>query len=516
MDLAQILTGISEYAAGVGQQKEQVKVAQASNQDLAQQSIDAIGQIGDMKVQADRMNSEQALENENRKRAVASAFNVDMLDPENRIAALARQQAAEVDLALSQSRRASELNQMNIFDDPLSYMVQRPFAYRHAAEASAAAGRVQILDKAIDDLNTQAQQSVKTQQAINTEFTIDEAENNAKLVRMQADEAVRAAQMNKNITYSQDLKTLQGFDKAQLDSYIEGFKLKRHEQEFQANMEERRARTELMRKAKIRNLADFQMVRAKEPNFVRSIIEKGEEVAVQLESDGSIKVADGRIARTPGEVMAALSAVKGNFIPSAEKISATYIDQLTIAKQELRKQGLTKFTEEDLASQMNRQLMGYTDKSGKRQGLIQQMAANAEQDYGASKNIFRAPDITVVGTANPSITQSAEWVEIAEKASIVDKSPKGADMFRQTALAIKEGKTDLDKAAKFMSSYFGAAAVANVTNERPSRYAVPEDFYKKYMVNIPKVGLINAANEFEVKRALVMQRNAFFTPSHWR
>lgn len=534
MDLAQILTGISEYAAGVGQQKKQVKVAQASNQDLAQQSIEAIGRIGDMKVQADKMNSEQALENENRKRAVASAFNVDMLDPENRIAALARQQAAEVDLALSQSRRASELNQMNIFDDPLSYMVQRPFAYRHAAEASAAAGRVQILDSAIDKLNTQAQQSVKTQAAINTEFTVAEAENQAKLVRMQADEAVRAAQMNKNISLIQDLKTLQGLDKQSLDAYTDAYKLKRHEQEFQARMEEMRLNREargkakkteeeaqvyafekynlgadLMGKAKMGNMAEFQMLYKKNPKFVQEIITRGEDVYVQTtEAGGPVRV-DGRIARTPGEVIAALKQTRGNIIASAEKLQATYQDQYTRAVRELSKGGLTKITEEDIAAQVNKQLMGYTEPMSKgkvkvHEGLIKQMSQNVEQDWGGSPNIFRAPSPNVVGTVVPALVAEAGWEQIVKPASIAKPNPTVSDMMAQSKFAVLEGKLSVEQAAGFMASYYKGAMLANSANERYSRYAIPEDFNTRYKVTLPRVGTVDATNEAQLKRALLM------------
>jgi hypothetical protein len=250
MDLAKILTELSSYAAGIGRQREEVETTQQDSRALQEKSIEALGQIGDMKVKADQMDSAQKLEMENRKQAVASTFGVDMRDPDNRIAYLARQQADELDAALAQSRRASELNQQGFFDDPLSYMVQRPFAFRHEAEAEAAGKRANLLDKAIDDLNTQAQQSVQTQKAINTEFTIDEAENNARMVRMQADEAIRAAQINKNLAYIQDLKTLQGLDKNQLDAYSEAYKLKNHEREFQMRMEEMRANRELRSKAK--------------------------------------------------------------------------------------------------------------------------------------------------------------------------------------------------------------------------------------------------------------------------
>ena len=534
MDLAQILTQLSSYAAGIGKEKEIVQAEVNKNQQIRQQSVDALSEIGDLKVEADRMDSAQKLEGEKRKAAVASAFNVDMLDPTNRVAYLAREQAAELDASLAQSRRASELLNMNIWESPLSYMVERPFAFRHAAEAEAAKGRANMIDKAIDDLNTQAQQSVQTQKAINTEFTIDEAENQARMVRMQADEAVRMAQLNKSNAYISDLKTLQGLDKAQLDAYTESYKLKNHEAEFRARMEELKANREaraktkkseeetwagmferynlgadMMNKAKMTNMAEFQVFYKKNTKFAEDIMQRGETVSVGVNEAGKPVVMDGRIARTPGEVISALKQTKGSVAPSAEKLGATLQDQYTVAIQELRKGGLTKITEEDVAAQVNRQLMGYTEslsggKSKVHDGLIKRMAANAEQDWGGSKNIFKAPSVDVIAQTIPALVQDPGWEQIAKRAALVSPSPKVIDMIAQSRFAVLEGKLSVAQAAKFIASYYKGALAANAANERYSRYAIPEDFNTRYRVSVPRVGTMDATNEFEVKRAMLL------------
>lgn len=534
MDLAQILSNLSSYAANLGGQKEIVQAEVNKNQQIRQQSVDALSQIGDLKVEADRMDSAQKLEMEKRKQAVAGAFNVDMLDPNNRVAYLARQQAAELDAALAQSRRASELLDMNIFDNPLSYMVERPFAFKHAQEATAAQARANMLDKAIDDLNTQAQQSVQTQKAINTEFTIEEAQNQAQMVRMQADEAIRIAQLNKSNAYIQDLKTLQGFGKAELDAYAEAYKLRRHEEEFNMRMEEMRANREarlkgkhteeealayglekynlgadMMGKAKMANMAEFQMALKKNPKFVQDIITRGESVYVGLTDSGKPEIVDGRIARTPGEVIAALKQTKGNIVPSAEKIQATLQDQYTVAVQELRKQGLTKITEEDVAAQVNRQMMGWTEslsggKSKAHEGLINNMAKNVEQDWGGSKNIFKAPAPDVIAKVVPALTSEPGWEQIVKRAALVSPNPKVSDMITQSRMAVLEGKLSVEQAAGFIASYYKGAIAANSANERYSRYAIPEDFNTRYRVSVPRIGNMDATNEFEVKRAMLM------------
>lgn len=534
MDLAQILGQLSSFAANIGGQKEAVQQQVQQNQQIRQASVDALSEIGDLQVEANRMESAQKLEGEKRKKAVADAFNVDMLDPTNRVAYLAREQAAELDASLAQSRRASELLNMNVFDNPLSYMVERPFAFKHAQEAEAAKGRANMLDKAIDDLNMQAQQSVQTQKAINTEFTIDEAENQAKLVRMQADEAIRVAQLNKSNAYISDLKTLQGLDKAALDAHTEAYKIKNHEREFQMRMDELRANREaraklkqteeeaqiyayekynlgadMMGKAKMGNMAEFQMAYKKNPKFVQEIIQRGETVYVGLSEAGQPQVVDGRIARTPGEVIAALKQSKGSIAPSAEKLASTYQDQYSVAVQELRKQGLTKITEEDVAAQVNKQMMGWTEslsggKSKVHEGLIKRMASNAEQDWGGSKNVFKAPAPEVIAQVVPALTQEPGWNEIAKRAALVSPTPKVADMIAQSRFAVLEGKLSVEQAAGFIASYYKGALQANSVNERYSRYAIPEDFNKKYVVSLPRVGNVDATNEFELKRAMLM------------
>ena len=533
MDLAQILTQLSSFAANAGGARDAAAAEVQQKQQVQQQSIDALKEIGDLQVEANRMDAQQKLKMEDRKAAVSSAFNVDMTDPNNRIAYLARQQADEIDASLARSRRASELLDTNIFEDPLSYMVERPFAFRHQQAAEAHKGRAQLLDKAIDDLNTQAQQSVLTQKAINQEFTIDEAENQARLVKLQAEEAIRAAQINKSNTYIQDLKTLQGFDKTQLDAHAEAYKLRRHEQEFQMRMEEMRANREarmkskqteaealtyafekynlgaaMMGKAKVGNLAEFQMLFKKNQKLVQDIIQRGETVYVGLSEAGKPEVVDGRIARTPGEVIAALKQTHGNISPSAEKLSATMSDQYTVAVQELRNSGLTKITEDDVAAQVNRQLLGWTETLSKgktrvHEGLIKQMAMNAEQDFGGSKNIFKAPAPTVIGQVVPALMQEKGWNEIVAKATLSNPNPTAKDMLAHSQMAVMEGKLSVEQAAGFVASYYKAAQQANAVNERYSRYAIPEDYNKNYNVVLPKVGKVDATNETQLKHAML-------------
>jgi hypothetical protein len=193
--------------------------------------------------------------------------------------------------------------------------------------------------------------------------------------------------------------------------------------------------------------------------------------------------------------------------PGAEKLSTTLQDQYTLAIQELRKSGLTKITEEDVSAQVNKQLMGYTETLSKgkvkvHEGLIKQMALNAEQDFGNSKNIFRAPAPEVIAQANPSLAADPAWEQIAKRAALVNPNPKFDDMRNQAWMSVVEGKLKPEEAAKFISSYYKQAMVVNSVNERFSRYAIPEDFNTSYRVATKNSGVIDASNEAQVLHSL--------------
>lgn len=540
VDLATILQDISGYVAGVTKQTDTVRENVQQNRDLRQEGVDALQRVGELKQQQDASESEKKLQMENRKQAVADTFNVDILNPENRLAVLARQQADEIDTALAQSRRASELNTMNIFDSPLEYMVQRPFAYRNAQESEAAAKRAVILDKAIDDLNTQTQQSVLTQKAINKEFTVADAARNAEMVKLTAEEAVRAAKINSNVAYFQDLESLRKLDKDGLQMSIEAYKLKRHEEEFQARMAEMAAAREArkkqkfseeeqlqyqyerynlgadkMRVPKAANLADFSLLMKKYPKQVAQVMEQGNDVMVTVGESGKPTIVQGRIAPTAGEAIVAVQSVGGSIDPAAEKVGKLLKFQQEVAVQELRKSGVTKFTQDDVATQVNRQLYGYTESLGKgktkeHKGLIREMAADPEREVAAGvPNIFKAPSPEVIAQVSPVLTESVLWREAVTPA-VRTKQFNARNLYTQVQLAVAEKKVTVEEASDFIANYYGAAALVNKANEKYSMYAIPEDYNTSYRTNINGTG-IDLMNATEVRRKLIMDRRSIFT-----
>lgn len=530
MDLAQILTGISDYVTQVGDNKDSAKTALQNNADLRQQGIESLAKAGELSTKLAVDDLQQQLVMESRKKATAAAFQTDILDPDNRIAILARQQAAELDAALTQSRRASELNNMNIFDSPLEYLVARPFAHRNAKEAEAATTRYNLLDKAIGDLNKQTQSTIKTQEAINEQLTVDEIGRRAQLAELQAGEAVRAAKMAANQAYVNDLKTLQSFDEEQLRYTTEAYKLSRHEQEFNARMEEMKANrearaaikrtaeenlqyqfqrynigAELTGKQKAVNISDFQAIEKLNKKAVADIISVGENAYI----DPSTGRVTGQIERTPGESAVTLGIVQGRLPQSAERVSSLLYGNMSLAQQELRKQG-GKITADDLANQVNRQLNGaVVTKNGKTEkvtGTIDLMAGDMEQDFAGNKNIFRAPDVQTMATVNPALAKNPMWKQIVEPATAADgPSPTVDSMLRQAIHGIREKTVTPEQASQFISSYFGAALVTNGVNEQYQKVGIAQP--KSYPVLVTnRAGYgenkIDASNEQELRRYL--------------
>lgn len=531
-DLSSILGGISQYLQEVGANRTAAEGALTENQDIRQQGVEALMQAATLESELAKTDMDQALKMEERKKASAAAFGTDILDPNNRIAVLARQQAEEVDLALAESRRASELIGQNIFDSPLSYLVQRPFAHRHVAASEAAKGRAQILDKAITDINQQTQSTIQTQAAINEQLSIDEAGQRAQLAALKAQDAVRAAQIATNSAYVNDLKVLQGFDEEKLKYATEAYKLQRHEQEFQARMAEMKANrearaqakrteeenlrymfdrynigAELTGKTKAVDVSDFKAMMQLNKKTVADLINVGENAYVDPNT-GTIR---GQIDKTPGESIVTLSVVQGRLAPGAQRTSALLQNNLSLAQQNLRQQG-GKITLDDTANAVNALLNGtVTSKGGKQvkiAGALELMSGNMEQDVGTSRNIFRAPDAETMATVNPSLAADPMWKQIVMPAVAASgTSPTVDAMVKQAQLGIREKSVTPEQASQFISKYFGAAMLTNGVNEQYQKVGIQQP--KSYPVLVDGVfgsaTKVDAANEQELRRLFAMK-----------
>lgn len=511
-DLGSIISQLSQSAGALGTDALQ---GIAQNRDLRQQVVDATTKAAGIEVDLAQYDLQQQLEMESRKKATAQAFGSDILDPDNRIAYLAREQAAAQDEWLAKSKRSTQLLDMGFFDSPLEYMVSRPFTNRVIESATIAKERMNGLDKAITDINNGTQQTVLTQKALNTELTLEEAAHRAELAKLKADSVIAAAQIQANEAGFKDFKTI--------------YELDRHEREFSARMAEMKANREdrAARKAAekegeeeqlalynqgaavlnlppITNMNSFKLAVKANKNHVAAVIQQGESVWVDPK-DPTNKAE--QIASTPGESVVRLQAMKGNFYTKSERVGALLKEQFAQSAQET-KAANPKATNEEVAVAINTKLYGKTDKEGKQvPGTISIMSQDVEQNVGSKANIFRAPDVNTMATANPSLTQSPAWKEIiVPSVNASGPSPTYSSMKSQAQLAVAEKKLTVEEASKFISTYFENAVTLNASTEKYSLYGIKQPM--EYKVNngtkFSATPTINAASEEQVKRDLLV------------
>ena len=538
-DLADILSTITQYTKGVGQERKVTEGRIDQNEALRQQGVEALKTVATLEEELATTDLQQKLEMEARKKATAKTFGVDILDPENRIAILAREQAAAVDEALARSTRANELVDLNFFDNPLEYMAVRPFAGRHQDAAVRATAKAKILDQAITDLNEQTQATIQTQAAITTELTNDEAAKRAQLVRIKADEAVRVATINRNNAYLEDISRLRALDGEAIKWNAEAYKMKRHEQEFQARMAEMaatRKEREERRKQEKDDLAylmlrynlgsglvgrpvavnpnDFQNLLKYNKNHVVELVNLGETVWIDPANPGK---AVGQIAPTPGAAQTTLEYFKGQLPQSAQRVSEFLRNESSLAKATLQNTVKGKITQDQLVEQMNAQIIGkQATKDGKSvvvPGTVTAMYKDVETDpNGLTKNIYRAPDAATMLKAIPNLAKLPGYKEILNPAVVASgPSPTVQSMMAQAKLSVQEGKLKPEQAAQFISSYYGNALDVNNTNEKYQMVGlpVPKHYQAKikgeYSLTGQTIETIDATNYTKVLHHLMIR-----------
>lgn len=479
-DLANIISQLSQYSGTLGNEALQ---GVAQNIDLRKQVVDATTKAANIEVDLTQYDLQQQLEMESRKKAAGQAFGSDILDPDNRVAMLAREQAAAQDEWLAKSKRSTELLDMGFFDSPLEYMVARPFTNRVIESATIAKERMIGLDKAIQGVNQGTQQTIQTQKALNTELTIQEAAAKAELVKIKADQVIAAAQIQANEAGFKDFKTVYELDRAE----------RKFAADMQRHREDMALRRELKKKEKegedeqldlynkgaavlnippITTMDSFKLALNQNRAGVDAVVTEGRGVYVNP-NDPRDKAE--QVASTPGESVVKLVGLKGNFYNSAERVSKLLKDQFNESNQVVRTKN-SKATLGDVAVDINSKLYSTTDKDGKvTVGTLAVMSQNAEQDYNGKVNIFKAPDVNTMVTANPALAQSPAFKEIVQPAvNASGPTPTASSMIKQAQIAIREKKLTPEAAADYLSSYFTQAVTLNASTEKYSLYGIKQ------------------------------------------
>lgn len=513
-DLSNIISQLSQYSNVLGQDALQ---GVAQNRDLRTQVVDATTKAAGIEVDLAQYDLQQQLEMESRKKAAGQAFGSDILDPDNRVAMLAREQVAAQDEWLAKSKRSTQLLDMGFFDSPLEYMVARPFTNRVIESATIAKERMIGLDKAIADINQGTQQTVQTQKALNTELTLDEAAQKAELVKIKADSVIAAAQIQANEAGFKDFKTI--------------YELDRHEREFNARMAEMAAAREaraaakkaekeslqeqmelynrgarVLGKPQATSVEDFSAMIKINKKYVGELIEQG--AGVWVDPNDPNNRAE-QIAPTPGESVVLLNYFKGSLNPKSERVNEFLKNESIAATENIRKTQ-TKFTQEDVANQVNKQMKGYQKGEELVPGSLSVMQQNVEQNVGNNRNIFRAPDVQTMVTARPELAQNPAFAQIVQPAvNASGPSPTVDSMLKQAQIAIKEKKLTPEAASSFISKYYSDAVVINASTEKYNLVGIKQP--KGYPVQVKVLGsnkTVDATSEEQLNRVLAQTSTA--------
>lgn len=482
IDLASILDSIANLQTEIRGDSTKEKQTVEQNQALRVEQVNAAETLIGLSTDQARMEGEQALQLEERKKAIGKAFGTDILAPDNRIAYLASEQAAAVDEAIYNSKRASALRDTSLFDSPLTYLMARPFAAENDQAAKHAAERATLIDKSIDDLNTQSQSTYTTQKAIQETFTKEQLANKLQQVALTASQQVLALRLTQNKDQLNDLETLRRIPLKDLELSINSYNLVRAEQEHRDQLAER-AENRKLRAAQFAEqnaLAQQRIDNAKDANAAKAaqIKTAGEQMAAYNEGaalfnrprmtdpvefnrmlsgpmkeqlttvmnagmnqimDSQLSAETGKkvepvIAPDAGTATMILKSVGGRLPATAARTQEFLGAVSSTVQSNLVKQldGKGKLTGDMMITEINNAVndrVTQADKDGKpikgakkTEGMISRMQGNVEGELtefgGKIKNIYGAPDAATIATALPQITTEPFWKAMVEPALI--------------------------------------------------------------------------------------------------
>ena len=480
LDLASILSGIADIQTEMRGDSGKEKQTVEQNQALRLEQVNAAETLIGLSTDQARMEGEQRLETEKRKKATGEAFGTDILKPGNRLAYLANEQAAAVDEAIYNSKRAAAMRDTSLFDSPLSYMLARPFAAENDQAAKNAGERAVLIDKSIDDLNTQTQSTVTTQKALQETFTKEQMANQLQQVALTASQKVMELRLNQNKDQLNDLETLRRIPLKVMELSVTSYNLVRAERDHQDQMVERQENRKLralqmneanalaqqridiskdanaIRAAKIKTAgeqlaaynkgatifnrpqisdpAEFErMVNGPAKEQLTTVMNAGMNQIMDEQSLGAVgKSAEPIIAPDAGSAVMILKSVGGRLPATAARTQEFLGAVSSVVQSKIVNQldGKGKLTGDMMISGINQTVndaKANVDEKGKpvagskaSTGMITRMQQNVEGELnefgGKVKNIYSAPDAATIATNKPDIVTEPFWKMIVEPA----------------------------------------------------------------------------------------------------
>lgn len=532
VDLAGILSSIAELQQGMRGDASTERATVEQNQALRDEQLGAAQTLMNLSIEQAQVEGDQRLQLEQRKKATAEAFGTDILQPGNRIAYLAQEQAAAVDEVIYNSKRAATLREASLFDSPLEYLMARPFAGENDAAAEAAKQRAVVIDKAIDDINTQTQSTVTTQKAIQETFTKEQQALQLQQLSATASQKVAELRLGQNKDALADLETLRRAPLKDIELSVTSYNLVKSERDHKEMMAER-AENRALRRQEMEErtaIARERLAQSKDANAMRAAkvktaveqleaYNKGaaifnrppmndpiefdrmlsgpmkEQLATVMQA-GMNQMMDeqtmgGRatpvISSDVGTAVMTLKSVGGR-LPATAARTQDFLGAVSSVAQSAateRLAGKGKLTGDMMISGINSAIADAppTKEAPKgKAGMISRMQQNVEGELtefgGKVKNIYAAPDVATILTNKPDLAQDPIWKAIVEPAALatgkgMQGSPTVEQMLKAAELAVVNKTLSPDEAARGVSLYYKTAITANIANERYHSVGLP-------------------------------------------
>jgi hypothetical protein len=558
-DVGDILTSIQNHQFDMNQIAVQEAAAYMQQRDLYNESLAASLRAGDLNGVITAADNSQALALEQRKQTVGAMFGVDVLDPNNQIAVLARQQDELHKALMAQQELITSTQTTHLFDDPMKAIIGRSMLGMEVQKLKGLEAQDKMVGARINELNQQAQSTLQTQKALNAEFSKEEAAAKLELQSLQAGEAARAIRMNQSKLTMSELERMRTMKGNEFKTELDRFKIIRDEQLHKENLkdkEELRKRQKEEADARVKKMQEELKAKATKEEQERVTLEainlgaselglgqfnslndmklmsrgdkeqlaaRGFRLMAEVKDKGT---AVARFADTPGESYVQIADRRTGYrLPeTAVRTQEFLLDigkRATYSAQE--KKILGKDPQGAIVNEIDlmlRDTSGAKGPDGKPlkgkegkpvPGLLSRFQNNAEENVDGIKNIYKAPDPATLATAAPELTKTPFWEKVVIPAMNANKNPSGDEIFKQAALAVASEPSNqqfINFLGLHLSNYYSAMVkLNNETNMYPFVGLPTQDSYK-VRINMPQSGSkqIDLTNEAAIYQALFQYR----------
>lgn len=454
-------------------------------------------------------------------RAAASAFGVNMDDPNNVVGATASIAREAVRNANTQVQTAEAKRNINLLDDPLGGIAAFFTVPMHEQEAGRQAQVALSASQRLSALNQAAQIQFKTNESMKRNVTVAAVNNAVEASVVAGTEAMLKLRENLMRTNVNDLVAVLQLDRAGLDLMMQAYEIQNNEERMQMardaaafqrakhekDLKDMRMADEAIN-ALLKNVNMGRAVYGLPPMNeaeIRSYMQLGGKSKAMLDQwfdTGAVKIATGvgNIATDPASAQVLLTQA-GVRYPEGDPRKQVQ-DLILQAQRDY------KNTPQGKAATKAEEVLGGINSTAYASAAKQ--ATNIKPND--LSNIYAAlPFGTVV--KNKEVQQSELYtvlLKAQEQAGIVDISPD--QIVSQTAALVAAGKISIESAASGISNYTKAAIAANNASRQYQAFGLPNQTTYKTVIKTSPGGredLVDLRDETQVTAALFKYQMAF-------